>query len=211
MDTVKDCNEDDTKPTQYYVEMIYVNHMRRLLKSHGWDTDSSKSLHSEMVSSTLNFDSIALIESNCECTLSSYYFEYVTKLCSSRPSHYSLSAAETVSASTLVDASSNADQVENTLFKLVDVSVTEKQVRIAMFKILVKQVRIAIFKILVKLIFIFMSNFSFNNNDVSGPVTIVITKHVSHVDENSSSVQVCFEDTTSLSRSSQKQTVHNID
>ena len=154
LDAVKDCNEDDTKPTQYYVEMSYANHIQRLLKSRGWDTDSLKSLHSKMESSTSNFNSTTLIESNWEDTLNTYYFEYVTKLCSLRPLYYSLSAAETVSASKLIDASSTADQVENIPFKLVDVSVTMEQVRIAMFKILVKLIlcRISVPIIMIRLV-----------------------------------------------------------
>ena len=162
LDAVIDCNEDDTKPTQYYVKMSYA-----------------------MIASAIDFDSTALIESNCESVSNSYYFECVTKLCSSRLSNYSLSAAET---------SNTADQVENTPFELVGVSVAEEQVKITMFNILVK--------------LIFISNFGSNNNDTYG--TVIILKHVSHVDENSSSVQVFFEDTTSLSRSSEKQTVHNM-
>ena len=106
--------------------MSYVKHIQRLFESHGWDTDSSKSLHSEIVSSTSNFNSTALIEFNCESTLNSYYFECVTKLYSSHLLHYSLSAAET---------SNTADQVGNTPFKLVDVSVAKEQVKITMFNI----------------------------------------------------------------------------
>ena len=47
---VKDYNGVDIKQTKDYIEMSCANYIRRLLKSHGWDKDSSKPLPSEMVS-----------------------------------------------------------------------------------------------------------------------------------------------------------------
>ena len=46
---VKDYNGVDIKQTKDYIEMLCYNYLRRLLKSHGWDTDSSKMLPSEVV------------------------------------------------------------------------------------------------------------------------------------------------------------------
>ena len=47
---VKDYNGVDIKQTKDYIEMSCANYIRRLLKSHGWDKDSSKPLPPEMVS-----------------------------------------------------------------------------------------------------------------------------------------------------------------
>ena len=46
---VKDYNGVDIKQTPHFIEMSCANYMQRLLKSHRWDTDSSKPLPSEML------------------------------------------------------------------------------------------------------------------------------------------------------------------
>ena len=46
---VKDYNGCNITQTPDYIEMSCGNYIRRLLKSHGWDTDSSKSIPSEAI------------------------------------------------------------------------------------------------------------------------------------------------------------------
>ncbi len=67
---VKDYNGCDITQTPDYIEMSYGNYIPRLLKSHGWDTDSSKSIiPSEAIAVDNNTNTVVVCENTLDVSL----------------------------------------------------------------------------------------------------------------------------------------------